>query len=119
MVVKMECQAAGGGDNYAESQFVTVPTSANPTFTVVEEPKAIWMIGIGNTGLSRVWTNVNPTTGEINNNVIYGMESSGSAGANWIVWTGYSFTFNKQNSVVECSGPMFGVPASACIFYTY
>ena len=70
-------------------QFKSVSANAIPTFTTKGKAVAIYITRYVNSGTKAVvYTNVNPTTGAINNSEIY---MSATDSMSWAIWTSASF----------------------------
>ena len=82
MLVKMDAANVGGGDKYDSQNWIDGSTSSSsPTvFTTKGKAKAIWIAryitASPYNNKSVTYTNVNPTTGEINNEDIYSYDST-------------------------------------------
>ena len=111
----------GGGDSYAMSEWSSQNAyTVLPTFTNLKgTPKAIWIIINGNSGIARILSNVNPTTGEIDNDSIYCADSqSASTATTWALWSG-SMSFIVSGNSVSTSNVVVGVNYRGMIIYTY
>lgn len=73
----------GGGDKYDSQDWISVTANASiPVFTTKGRAKAIW-ISRWMSGYAKAitYTNVNPTTGELDNDNIYSFDSSAAGHA--------------------------------------
>lgn len=63
----------GGSDKYDILPFKSLPANTAISFTTKGKAKAVWIVGKTQTSGTDciILTNVNPTTGEIDNNIIY------------------------------------------------
>ena len=103
----LRTQGGGGGDKYDVLPFKSLPANTAISFTTKGKAKAIWMIcktqSSGTDAL--VLTNVNPNTGEIDNNTIYRARTA-SLGT-FDINTGRSFTVTDNaisSSFLSSSG---------------
>lgn len=120
MMIEMDC-LGGGGDSYAMSEWSAKNAyTVLPSFTNLKgTPKAILLIVSGETGIARIFSNVNPTTGEIDNDSIYYADSqSASTATTWALWNG-SMSFIVNGNSVSTSAIVIGANHRDMIFYTY
>lgn len=120
MLTEVNYVDGGGGDRYAVTEW-SAQTAYNvlPTMTAEGTPKAIWLIVNANTGLTRILTNVNPVTHEVNNSKIYSADSTNASTAT--TWGEFSsgFSFVVNGTSVTTSGVIVGVPYRYTFVYTY
>lgn len=111
-----------GGDSYAMTDFETAPSDgATPkNFTGLKgTPKAALIIINGNNGIARLVTNINPTTGEINNNDIYYSQcSNGGTATGWTPW-GSTASFTPSAGSLVPSIAFIGIVNKQMLVYTY
>jgi hypothetical protein len=108
----------GESGGFAEGLFESVGASTQHTFTTTHKAKAVWIVFIGNNATCRVITNVNPTTGAINNSDIY-YDQSTNAGTP-LGWTQFSgLSFNVTDNAVAPSGGLSSTATMQKILYTY
>lgn len=102
--------------NASEIAFKSVSANTIPTFTTVAEAKAIWLT-LSYTSAYRTLqiTNVNPTTGEVNNNSLYKIDTSSMGNIEPL--TGNKFIVTS-NSVTMESAPSTAATRQSLI-YTY
>ena len=102
--------------NASEIAFKSVSANTIPTFTTVAEAKAIWLT-INYTSAYRALqiTNVNPTTGEVNNNSLYKIDTNSLGNIEPL--TGNKFIVTS-NSVTMQSAPSTAATQQSLI-YTY
>lgn len=103
------------GSNADVQQFVNFSANAIPTFMTKGKAVAITIIRLID-GYSRVvvYTNVNPTTGAINNNEIYKTDTSSLP---WAIDTGRTFTVTDTQITTNMA--FSNAAHKLSIMYTY
>lgn len=102
--------------NASEIAFKSVSANTIPTFTTVAEAKAIWLtINYASAYRALQITNVNPTTGEINNDSLYKIDTNSLGNIEPL--TGNKFIVTS-NSVTMQNAPSTAATQQSLI-YTY
>lgn len=102
--------------NASEIAFKSVSANTIPTFTTVAEAKAIWLtINYASAYRTLQITNVNPTTGEINNDSLYKIDTNSLGNIEPL--TGNKFIVTS-NSVTMQNAPSTAATQQSLI-YTY
>ena len=108
----------GGSDRYDCTIIQNVAGNTPPTFTTKGKAKAIWMIyGRGDGGQFTIMTNVNPTTGVIDNNDLYYQTQNNGSVTSWTSLSSNYFTVS--DNAIAFSGNLSTNTRYACVAYTY
>lgn len=108
-----------GGENYLATNYTRYAASGAPSFTTVRKAKAIFIIINRADGYGMVYTNINPTTGDISpDHLIYRCWSRGSTDTQ--NWQTYSGTVTITENSVVCNNALAGATAyDALLIYSY
>ena len=113
----------GEGENYAMTDFETAPSdwTAPKSFTGLKgTPKAALIIINGNNGITRLVTNINPTTGVIDNNDIYYNQcANGGTPLGWTPWGGSTVSFTPSAGSLVVNIALIGIVNKQMLVYTY
>lgn len=108
----------GGSCNYETSTFFSLNANTALSYNTQGRAEAIWVVVARQESVNvNVYTNVNPTTGVINNDEMYYIYLTGTSVVGWTLATGNKFIVTDSN--ISTQGALSGGARKVSVSYSY